>query len=190
MTTHGYDRRVQRTRGLLHEALASLIHERPYEDIVVKEILARADVGRSTFYAHFRDKEDLLESSIRDVLEEGKAVSPSRNRDFADDVLERTLHLFEHVERHHIASDTATATRRQALVHEYLYRELVRSVADDIASPQDTRRELPSDLIAQFVASTFLVVLEWWLESEPCLSARQANDYLAALIRAAFSARR
>ena len=52
------DRRVRRTRGRLRAALGSLLHERPYEDIAVKQILARADVGRSTFYAHFDDKDD------------------------------------------------------------------------------------------------------------------------------------
>ena len=55
------DRRVQKTQDLLHGALASLIHEKSYDAIVVKEILARANVGRSTFYTHFRDKDELLE---------------------------------------------------------------------------------------------------------------------------------
>ena len=69
MSTKHPDRRVRRTRELLHGALSSLIHEKPYEGIVVKEILARANVGRSTFYAHFRDKQGLLETGVRDVLE-------------------------------------------------------------------------------------------------------------------------
>src|SRR5215469_931964 len=50
------DRRVQRTRDLLHEALGSLIREKPYDEIAVKEILDRANVGRSTFYLHFRTR--------------------------------------------------------------------------------------------------------------------------------------
>ena len=59
----GTDRRIERTKRLLHGALGSLIHQKSYDDIVVKEILARANVGRSTFYTHFRDKDELLESS-------------------------------------------------------------------------------------------------------------------------------
>jgi AcrR family transcriptional regulator len=189
VTTHGYDRRVQRTRGLLHEALASLIHEKPYDGIVVKEILARANVGRSTFYAHFRDKEDLLESSIRDVLDEGKALSASAGKKFEDQFLERTLHLFEHVERHRVATKGPSAARRQALVHEHLREELVRSMTEDLESGPAAQREgqriVPHVLIAQFVASTFLVVLHWWFESNPSLSAREANDLFAALAKPA-----
>jgi len=51
------DARVRRTYRALHEALGSLIQQRPYERILVKEILARAQVARSTFYAHFHDKD-------------------------------------------------------------------------------------------------------------------------------------
>jgi AcrR family transcriptional regulator len=59
------DRRVQRTRRLLHKAFMSLILEKKYESITVQEILDRADVGRSTFYMHFRDKDELLVSGFQ-----------------------------------------------------------------------------------------------------------------------------
>ncbi len=62
------DRRIQKTQRLLREALASLIREKPYNSIVVKQILDHANVGRSTFYTHFRDKDDLLVSCIHDML--------------------------------------------------------------------------------------------------------------------------
>lgn len=58
------DRRVHRTRRLLREALTALILERGYDAVTVEEIAQRADVGRTTFYLHYRDKEDLLLESI------------------------------------------------------------------------------------------------------------------------------
>jgi AcrR family transcriptional regulator len=48
-----HDRRVEKTQRQLREALVSLIHEKSYDAIVVKEILDRADVGRTAFYTHF-----------------------------------------------------------------------------------------------------------------------------------------
>jgi AcrR family transcriptional regulator len=62
------DRRVQKTQGLLRAALISLIAEKPYDSIAVREILDRANVRRSTFYMHFRDKDDLLVSGIYEML--------------------------------------------------------------------------------------------------------------------------
>jgi Bacterial regulatory proteins, tetR family len=54
------DRRVRRTRKLLHDAFLALVIEKRYEKTTIQDILDRADVGRSTFYVHFRDKEALL----------------------------------------------------------------------------------------------------------------------------------
>jgi AcrR family transcriptional regulator len=66
------DRRVRRTQKLLHGALISLALEKNYDSITIQEILDRADIGRSTFYAHFKGKDELLISGIhelRDTLE-------------------------------------------------------------------------------------------------------------------------
>ncbi|MFQ6397040.1 TetR/AcrR family transcriptional regulator [Nocardia sp. KC 131] len=62
------DRRVRRTKSQLHRALIELMLEHGYDRITVRDILQRADVGRSTFYAHFRDKDDLLLVSSTEYL--------------------------------------------------------------------------------------------------------------------------
>ncbi|MGW6725945.1 TetR/AcrR family transcriptional regulator [Nocardia sp. NPDC055029] len=62
------DRRVRRTRDTLHRALIELMIERGYDRVTVSDIIDRADVGRSTFYAHFRDKDDLLLVSCTEFL--------------------------------------------------------------------------------------------------------------------------
>jgi AcrR family transcriptional regulator len=54
------DRRIRRTCERLGSALVALIQERPIDDVTVQEVLDRAAVGRSTFYLHYRDKDDLL----------------------------------------------------------------------------------------------------------------------------------
>lgn len=58
------DRRVVRTRQLLRDALVSLILERGYDEVTVQDVLDRANLGRSTFYAHYRNKDDLLFSGF------------------------------------------------------------------------------------------------------------------------------
>ena len=61
------DRRVRRTRRILLDAFIALVLERGYDGLTVQDILDRADVGRSTFYAHYRDKETLLLSCFDGV---------------------------------------------------------------------------------------------------------------------------
>src|SRR5438132_11824277 len=67
MVKRATDRRVQRTRQLLQDALISMMVEKGYEATTVQDIIDRANVGRATFYAHFADKETLLASRLEDL---------------------------------------------------------------------------------------------------------------------------
>src|SRR5215831_18967242 len=94
------DRRIHKTKSLLHEALGSLIREKPYDAIVVQEILDRANVGRSTFYMHFRDKDDLLASSIHDMLGSIHATPLASSGQRHERIIRFSLPFFEHIHRH------------------------------------------------------------------------------------------
>jgi len=64
------DRRINRTRRALREAMLSLILEKGYDAVTVDEITARADVSRSTFYLHYRDKEDILLENLEAIVDD------------------------------------------------------------------------------------------------------------------------
>ena len=214
---HTADRRVRRTRGILHRALAALIHEKPFDDIAVKEILARADVGRTTFYAHFRDKEELLLSATRELLHRGASGGPGPTADRAPDpptgwpvdpadrVLGFSRTLFEHVE--HIARTRvgtgAPDARRYAALHAHLRPMLAALVTDALRAAGPSSRgepghaggpdaggsRVPAELLARHVADTFVRVLEWWAEDDGGRSAAEADALFRALARPAVSAR-
>ena len=74
------DRRILRTRDTLGNALVELIREKPFEEITVQEILDRAGVGRSTFYTHYRDKNDLFLSDVEDFFEMVSTVDAERSK--------------------------------------------------------------------------------------------------------------
>ena len=63
------DRRIQSTRNRLGNALIALIEEKPIDEVTVREVLNRAGVGRSTFYVHYSDKNDLFLSVLEQGLE-------------------------------------------------------------------------------------------------------------------------
>jgi AcrR family transcriptional regulator len=71
------DRRSARTRRAILSVFVTLVIERRYDSITVGDIVGKADVGRSTFYEHFRSKDDLLRHSMEWVLAMiADAVSP------------------------------------------------------------------------------------------------------------------
>jgi len=69
MRRRNIDQRVRRTHERLGRALLELILETPIDQVTVQEVLDRASVGRSTFYLHFRDTDDLLLSQLEGFLE-------------------------------------------------------------------------------------------------------------------------
>jgi len=122
------DRRIQKTQRALREALTSLIGEKSYDDIAVKEILDRANVGRSTFYMHFRDKDELLLSGIHDII--GVVQAPTQSPKGHERILWFSLPIFEyHYQHRHIGGDKIGA-RGRAILHEHLRKVLAGSIAD------------------------------------------------------------
>ncbi len=73
LTSSKTDRRVSRTRRQLRNALMALILERGYNAVTIEDITERADLGRTTFYLHFRDKEELLVESLEEIAADLKS---------------------------------------------------------------------------------------------------------------------
>jgi len=63
------DSRVQRTRRALFDAFSGLVLEQPYDDISIAEIIQQAGIARSTFYQHFKNKDDILADSMSPMLD-------------------------------------------------------------------------------------------------------------------------
>lgn len=62
------DRRIKKTKQALNQALFTLLDEKTFQQITITDIVTVADVNRGTFYKHYRDKEELLDSIIDEVL--------------------------------------------------------------------------------------------------------------------------
>ena len=73
------DERIRRTRGRLSDALVALMQEKPVDKITVQEVLDQAGVGRSTFYLHYRDKDDLFLCVLEDGLEMWSSALSGKN---------------------------------------------------------------------------------------------------------------
>jgi len=189
---HGEDRRVQRTKGRLRVAIASLIHEKAYGAIAVKEILARADVGRSAFYTHFRDKDDLLVSALREALRSAAHTSARREQSI-DDVLAFSLPFFEQMAQVRRLDRHMTSTERFAPVHACLRDVLTEHIAATL--PRDPSGEnadpsaVPRALLAAHIADAFLRVLAWWVQSDTPRSPREVDMAFRNLTRPVLAAR-
>lgn len=152
------DRRVRRTRRLLHEAFINLVLEKGFERLTVQDILDRADVGRSTFYSHFRDKEALLMSCFDDVRD-GLRGEPGWPDPAAV--------IFRHAHRHRQVYQALCGRKGGAVVHRNLSRLIGEAVRDHLG-PQlrAAGSDMPADVVTEFYVSATLGLLTWWIEHD------------------------
>lgn len=180
------DRRIAKTKKLLRDALQSLIVEKDYSSIAVKEILDRANVGRSAFYMHFRDKDELLASSIDDLLGCVPQTHSKSGGGRYERILWFSLPILEHHGRHRHAGQFRLGPKGRAVIHGQLQKLLTEVISEDVIGSCKGRRKtanrMPPDLLAQYVASTFIMVLSWWVESRSPLPAMEINDLFRALV--------
>ena len=162
------DRRVRRTRTLLVQALVSLILERGYARITVQDILDRADVGRSTFYAHFRDKEALLLSCFDGLREDLR-------RDLAGDgpgqgqpgPARAGSVVFAHAHQHRDVYRALCGRQGGTIVSGHLHDVLSDSISADLASrPAGPRSAIPAEIRAEHAVSALLGLLTWWVSQD------------------------
>lgn len=182
------DRRIQRTRATLHEALGSLIREKAYDRITVAQILDRAKVSRSTFYIHFRDKDDLLASGMRALLFDALATQSRAAAEPAERIVAFSLPILTHINQHRRSAKAKLGDRGRAILHAHLRSVLAEwivqaSDADRQAAVSRSRRSpvVPA-LLAQHIASTFVLVLHWWLDHVSGASAAEADRLFRALV--------
>jgi AcrR family transcriptional regulator len=162
------DRRVRRTRELLRNALIAMILEKGYEHVTVQDIIDRADVGRSTFYAHFRDKEDLLVFGLEELR---TAFQPKQQADGGGGkrrAASPTLAVFEHFAGHRQVWKAMAGRRGAEVFIRYLHRflsELVRAQLAARAPEEETR--VPLDAVVEFAVNALVGLgVRWWIEHD------------------------
>ena len=183
------DRRVRRTKTSLHNALIGLSREKPYPSIAVKEILDRADVGRSTFYMHFRDKDDLLESGIREVLGPIRA-HPRRSGSALTPILAVSLPLLKHIDEHRHDAGPGMTRDGRGVMHARLQDVLTSIISDELvmSGVRPSDGQIPADLLARHIAATFVLVLDWWVETDAALTPEDVDARFRALVTAPLTA--
>jgi AcrR family transcriptional regulator len=166
------DRRVRRTRRLLREALLALILEKGYDQVTVQDVLDRADIGRATFYAHFRDKDDLLMSGAQELRESLRrrmaAFLTAQGRPDHDE-LEVTRVLFEHAGRHRRLYRALVGQRGAGIILKYAHQDLTALFREHLEQAIAHRRLQPSvpvEVTIQYVVSALLALLTWWLDND------------------------
>ena len=172
------DRRVQRTRKLLTEALISLTLEKGSQAVTVRDIPERAGVGYATFFRHYQAKEallvDVLETFLEDVID--LVVQHAAQRDPA--VAGRIV--FEHAQKHSELYLLLMSSRGASNLLDRVYEVATEGVTRMVQPQSDGT--IPFDIAVNHIISSFLGLIGWWLQRGMPYSPERMGQIYADLI--------
>lgn len=157
------DRRVQRTRYALRDALISLLVEGGWDELSVQDLCERANVGRSTFYMHYRNKEELLAGGLNDLRGALREQARKATKG-CHGGLSFVRGLIEHVHQQRQLF-RALIGRRSGHVVQTRFREMVLQLARDDLS-RLVAVQWRRDATAHYVAGALVELLAWWVEGQ------------------------
>ena len=175
------DRRIQRTRQSLRAALMELIEEKNYDALSIEEITERANVGRTTFYLHYKDKEDLLMEEFSTILYERAMVLSeipfSVWLPFSEEDLEKNRSLqplflvFEHIQNnsklYYLLLQSSNSSKIIERIRKVTTDSIVRFVeAKKETDPIPLLSEVPIEFFAAFFSGALISVVSWWIRED------------------------
>jgi AcrR family transcriptional regulator len=172
------DRRSERTRRLLSEAMVELIREKDYNSITVNDIIERANVGRSTFYAHYRDKDDLFMGELDrviNVLSHGILHTPQD-----ESSLFPSLGLFRHIRDQYALYKALMWGPGIELLIMQIQKSLNEKIAENLEkSGKQFNVAIP--VLANYITGSYLTLLKWWLDNKMTYSPEQMDEIFKQL---------
>ncbi len=163
------DRRQRKSREAIFRAFIGLLAQKEYAHITVGEIIAQADVGRATFYAHFETKDFLLKELCGElfchIFDEMEGSHPGHRHIFDCDAPDSVfLHLLRHLQKNDNQILELLSCQNNDLFLSYFREGLARLVTSQLslfAHRKDSR--LPEDFWIDHIVSVFVQTLRWWI---------------------------
>ena len=162
------DRRVQKTRAAIMQAFEMLLMKKSYDDITIQDIINEANIGRSTFYAHFETKDSLLEAICGGLFDHifAEHLNAEPGHDFSgseEDVEAKIIHTLYHLQEDRKRLSRIFSCESAGLFWAYfqlpfstfIQREIVPALTADIV-------DVPKDYVVDFICNAFTSTVKWW----------------------------
>jgi AcrR family transcriptional regulator len=169
------DPRVRRTRERLRLALMSLTREKGYAALRVADLLERAEVGRATFYAHYRDKEDLLISLFLEMIDHFERIGLSEE---PEAVLPGARQLLRHFHDAKAFGRALARDDKMAVLMRACEARLRRGLEGRLPAICNP----PPAIVAAVAAGSFTTLTNQWLAQGAVTSPDALADALEALL--------
>lgn len=183
------DRRVQRTRERLQKALIELISERRYDALTIQDIVDRANVGRTTFYLHFSNKDELFITCHEAIVNEfqfGSLYHLSREELLSPKAPPGLIAAYRHLEdARALLSPIFQGKDSQLLLRRIRERSAQHIEVSLRAAFAQVDSAFPIDVLANYLAGAQIALMQWWLEKRRPHTPEKVAESFHRLQRAA-----
>lgn len=173
------DRRILKTQEALKIAVIDLMSVKNFDDITLQELSDKANVSRGTIYLHYMDKYDLLdkliESHINELRERCASVSDL-------DFVTGSVIWTEYFESNYAFFSMMLASKGAPFFRSRFLEFLIEEFKDEVDITKGKNEGLNKDLVVQFVASSYVGVVEWWFTNERPVTYQVLAEQLGALL--------
>ena len=188
MTGVNMDRRQKKTRKAIFIAFNKLLSNKAYDKITVQEVISAADIGRTTFYAHFDTKEALLEALCEDLflhIKDSINHLPHAHGLYQQSIYPVSVfgHLLQHLQQNENKILELLASDNNEIFLRY-FRDHLNELVQGYFINQDRKANtnLPDDFIINHISGSFVEMVLWWAKNGMKESPTELDNYFHAVI--------
>ena len=183
------DKRTIKTLNSIYEAFTSLINTKDYDDITIQDILDKSNVGRSTFYTHFKTKNDLLSKVSQDIFEHvfSHSLQEEKSHDFSKESIYDFKHLITHILYHirdekDLIKGILLSNGNNLFLSEFSYH--LTKFADSYFNnyPYSKTNLIPLELKKRLLVDGFITILKYWIDDNFMETPETLTAYFITLI--------
>lgn len=171
------DRRQRKTRAAIFGAFTSLLKKKSYPSLTIQDIIDEADIGRTTFYAHFETKDELLKAICNDIFDHvfSDDIMTEEKHDFSkhNSFHDKLTHILYHLqEKQQSISGILTGECGEVFMRyfkEYLYRIFDGQLAEI--------EDIPKEYRLHYAVSSFAETVRWWLKKHSSYSPEEISRF-------------
>ena len=182
------DRRQLKTRTAIFQAFAGLLEQKSYSRITVQDIIDAANVGRTTFYAHFETKDDLLKALCEELF--GHIISTAMDHThthglYSDKRAPESVfcHLLHHLqENDHNILGLLSCESSEIFLRYFKdsLNELIQSLF--VSQDSGSARTVPQDFLVNHISGSFVEMVLWWIRGRRKQTPEELDRYFRAVI--------
>lgn len=186
------DRRTEKTRQSIIDAFVKLTNKSGYEKVSVKDIIQEANIGRSTFYDHFKTKDELARYICYSLFDHifGENIPICSTHDFSKtppNTKNRITHILYHLRdkrQYYIGILTYLhGSMFLRFMREYMQQYIQISFTD---VEEYHLNNIPEDFIRNHITNSLIGMIHWWLRGEMRKTPEEMADYFCTLMNTNF----